>query len=176
MWANLIVLPFKLVCKQEYFNFFYQGNSSKEPDTQQLKQYFSHVEVFRFKPNISECMQAADLIISHGGSGSIFESLNLNKPLLVVVNETLADNHQFEIADKLQAEGYYILQFNSQKDRHLLRTTVTELPQLLSKSATFAALSFVFHIFFYSQISSSLKPLPKANASAFAALVQDELL
>lgn len=35
------------------------------------------------------------------GSGSIFETLKLAKPLIVVVNEDLMDNHQSELAEEL---------------------------------------------------------------------------
>lgn len=58
-------------------------------------------DVYRFKPSIREDMQGASLIISHAGAGSIFESLRLNKPLVVVVNTALADNHQVELAEAM---------------------------------------------------------------------------
>ena len=36
------------------------------------------------------------------GSGSILETLKAKKPLIVVVNEKLMDNHQFELAEAFQ--------------------------------------------------------------------------
>ncbi|RAL08111.1 N-acetylglucosaminyldiphosphodolichol N-acetylglucosaminyltransferase catalytic subunit ALG13 [Aspergillus homomorphus CBS 101889] len=48
------------------------------------------------------------LIISHAGSGSIMDALRLGVPLVVVPNPTLKDNHQQELADILQEQGYLI--------------------------------------------------------------------
>eukprot|EP00850_Spirogloea_muscicola_P018370 SM000167S02983 [mRNA] locus=s167:208575:209167:- [translate_table: standard] len=64
------------------------------------------VEHFAFAPSLHELMVAADLVISHAGSGSIFEALRAGKRLLVVVNEALMDNHQRELADELAARGH----------------------------------------------------------------------
>ena len=66
------------------------------------------VQVFEFAPSLAEYMQAADLIISHAGSGSIFEALRLRKPLIAVPNAILMDNHQAELADHLARLGYII--------------------------------------------------------------------
>ncbi|RIA97974.1 Glycosyltransferase Family 1 protein [Glomus cerebriforme] len=63
---------------------------------------------FDYKPSLYEDMKNADLIISHAGSGSILESLRLHKPLIVVVNENLMDNHQVELAIELQSKGYLV--------------------------------------------------------------------
>ncbi|CCF58907.1 hypothetical protein KAFR_0F03110 [Kazachstania africana CBS 2517] len=49
---------------------------------------------------------SADLVISHAGTGSILDSLRLHKPLIVVINEDLMDNHQQQIADKFEELGY----------------------------------------------------------------------
>mmetsp|Transcript_28690 Transcript_28690/g.83860 ORF Transcript_28690/g.83860 Transcript_28690/m.83860 type:complete len:181 (-) Transcript_28690:46-588(-) len=59
------------------------------------------VSVFDFAPSLDEHMQAADLILSHGGAGSIMESLGLRKPVIVVINESLMENHQWELAGAL---------------------------------------------------------------------------
>ncbi|PYH84118.1 family 28 putative glycosyltransferase [Aspergillus uvarum CBS 121591] len=48
------------------------------------------------------------LIVSHAGSGSIMDALRLGVPLAVVPNPTLKDNHQQELADILQEQGYLI--------------------------------------------------------------------
>ncbi|CAL5017888.1 unnamed protein product [Urochloa decumbens] len=59
------------------------------------------VDYFTFSPSIADYIKEASLVISHAGSGSIFETLQLGKPLIVVVNEDLMDNHQSELAEEL---------------------------------------------------------------------------
>ncbi|KAE9540060.1 hypothetical protein AGLY_005312 [Aphis glycines] len=61
---------------------------------------------YKFKPDIGLDMINSDLIISHGGAGSIMQALDYGKPLLVVINEKLMNNHQYELAEKLCEEKY----------------------------------------------------------------------
>lgn len=82
---------------------------------------------FRFKPNLDEDMQQADLILSHCGAGSILEALSLRKTLIVIVNDTLQGNHQTELALQL-AEDQYCL---STSPRSLLSDLRS--PQLVSR-------------------------------------------
>lgn len=42
------------------------------------------------------------------GSGSILEAMRLGVPLVVVPNPSLKDNHQKELANELQRQGYVI--------------------------------------------------------------------
>ncbi|BDA41465.1 probable bifunctional UDP-N-acetylglucosamine transferase [Coccomyxa sp. Obi] len=72
---------------------------------------YSHglsVEYFDFAPSLAQYMESAALIISHAGSGSVFEALRLRKPLIAVPNPILMANHQAELAEHLEAMGHLI--------------------------------------------------------------------
>ncbi|KAL4970833.1 N-acetylglucosaminyldiphosphodolichol N-acetylglucosaminyltransferase catalytic subunit ALG13 [Aspergillus stella-maris] len=58
--------------------------------------------------------RSSGLVISHAGSGSILSTLRFGIPLVVVPNPTLQDNHQEELAEVLQNEGYAL--WSSYKD------------------------------------------------------------
>nr|CAH7714419.1 unnamed protein product [Callosobruchus chinensis] len=51
-------------------------------------------------------IEKSDLVISHAGAGTCLEVLYKKKPLLVVINEDLMDNHQIELAEELENQGY----------------------------------------------------------------------
>lgn len=42
------------------------------------------------------------------GSGTILQTLRLNKKLIVVVNKSLMDNHQYELAQAMHIKNYAI--------------------------------------------------------------------
>ncbi|XP_061455026.1 putative bifunctional UDP-N-acetylglucosamine transferase and deubiquitinase ALG13 [Rhineura floridana] len=100
------------------------------------------LEVFRFKNSLSEDVQTTDLVISHAGAGSCLEVLEAGKPLLVVVNDKLMDNHQLELARQLCRDG------------HLFYCTSRTLVKTL-QTADF----------------STLKPFPPGQPEKFAAFL-----
>ncbi|PNJ54507.1 ALG13 isoform 40, partial [Pongo abelii] len=79
------------------------------------------LDVYRYKDSLKEDIQKADLVISHAGkgAGSCLETLEKGKPLIVVINEKLMNNHQLELAKQLHTEG------------HLFYCTCSTLPGLL---------------------------------------------
>ncbi|KAF3329890.1 aspartate--tRNA ligase [Carex littledalei] len=81
------------------------------------------VDYFTFSPSIADHLKAASLVISHAGSGSIFETLRLNKPLVVVVNEDLMDNHQAELAEELANRKHLFFA----RGPHLLAKTIESM-------------------------------------------------
>ncbi|KAM9795272.1 UDP-N-acetylglucosamine transferase subunit ALG13 [Neosynchiropus ocellatus] len=93
------------------------GKGSILPESQRVGQI--QLEAFRFKDSIAGDIATADLVISHAGAGSCLEALGAGKSLLVVVNDTLMDNHQLELARQLH------------KDSHLLYCTCSTLTETL---------------------------------------------
>ncbi|GFZ02942.1 glycosyltransferase family protein 28 [Actinidia rufa] len=93
--------------KQELFSKGYthlliqMGRGSYIPTKSSGEDGCLAVDYFTFSSSIADNLRSASLVISHAGSGSIFETLKLGKPLIVVVNEDLMDNHQSELAEEL---------------------------------------------------------------------------
>ncbi|XP_070639830.1 UDP-N-acetylglucosamine transferase subunit ALG13 isoform X2 [Bos indicus] len=77
------------------------------------------IQSLGYKDSLKEDLQKADLVISHAGAGSCLETLEKRKPLIVVINERLMNNHQLELAKQLH------------KDGHLFYCTCSMLPGLL---------------------------------------------
>lgn len=58
-------------------------------------------------------VKGADIILCHGGAGTIFDMLKLQKKVIVVPREAQyqehVDDHQLELAMKLSQEGYLFI-------------------------------------------------------------------
>lgn len=104
------------------------------------------VETWTFKPSIEMDIRRASLVISHAGSGTILDVLRQGKPMIVVPNPTLLDNHQDELASKLDDLG------------HLRATPVNNLAKTIE---TFDP--------------STLVPFPQFDGSKFRRLIDEEM-
>lgn len=80
------------------------------------------IDIYDYKPSIKADMELSTFIISHAGmlncniarthavkgAGTILETLRMQKPLIVVVNESLMNNHQWEVASALEKDKYVL--------------------------------------------------------------------
>lgn len=84
-----------------------QFGAGKQPN---LAPHYNDIltESYAYKSSILGDVYAADLVISHAGAGSITETLRARKPMVVVVNELLQDNHQSELAERMFADGHVL--------------------------------------------------------------------
>lgn len=62
-----------------------------------------HCEWFRFKPDIAADIDAASLVIGHGGTGTVTSLLRLGKPFVAVANPAASGDHQRDFLMKLSA-------------------------------------------------------------------------
>ena len=63
---------------------------------------------FRAKPDISKELAHAEVVISHGGGGTILEALALGKKVIAVANPRMKMQHQEDLVDHLAKEGLII--------------------------------------------------------------------
>lgn len=103
-----------------------------------------NVDMFSLRPNITKEILKADLVIGHGGAGTCLDVLIAEKPLLVVVNDALMDNHQTELANQLSEDSY------------IRACSVSDLPDVLKD----------FHL-------KPLKKMQPGNASPFFEALDD---
>ena len=59
-------------------------------------------KAFRYITNIVSIFELADIIISSCGAGTIFEVLELRKPLIVIQNPKIIGGHEWELVKKLE--------------------------------------------------------------------------
>lgn len=82
---------YRLVTELGYSKVVFQTGRGKHIPQQRKTPTIVTID---FTPSISDFFASADTIISHCGAGTLLECLKLNKRIIAVVNDTLADNHQ----------------------------------------------------------------------------------
>jgi len=63
-------------------------------------------QYFRYSDDIDHYYKNADLIISHGGAGSVFRILDLTKKLIIVPNLERLDSHQLDICQYMKHNNH----------------------------------------------------------------------
>jgi UDP-N-acetylglucosamine transferase subunit ALG13 len=63
---------------------------------------------FRFAPSLDGYLAQARLVVSHGGLGSIMETIRLGKPLVGVSSPDRRDLHQDDLLGTLEARNYIL--------------------------------------------------------------------
>lgn len=86
------------------------GNESVEEKDWLRYSYLNRLQIigFSFTDHIDSVIDNSKIIISHAGTGSMLDTLRKNKPLIVVINDKLMDNHQVQIAKKFESMKYTI--------------------------------------------------------------------
>ncbi|KAI8334363.1 glycosyltransferase family 1 protein [Chlamydoabsidia padenii] len=94
-----------------YTSLLIQYGSSKDifiRNTKDLTIKGLDIQGYDYKDTIEHDIKQADWTISHSGAGTILQALRLGKKLIVIVNESLLDNHQAELAQAMAMKKYVI--------------------------------------------------------------------
>ena len=106
---------YELLIKHQFTRLVYQiGKGFQEPKEQTID--CLKIETYR-NIMLEPLIKQSHLVISHCGAGILLESLRSNLDInkdtktyqtkcVAVVNDTLMGNHQSELADALESEGY----------------------------------------------------------------------
>lgn len=77
-------------------------------DEEEFQNHLQHgilISVIKFHPDLTEIINQSDLVVGHAGAGTVLEVAKAKKVSLIVVNPTLQDNHQEELARAIQSIG-----------------------------------------------------------------------
>ena len=75
---------------------------------------------FRFAKDIENHLVASDLVVTHGGAGSVFSLLRRNIPTVVVPNTERVDGHQIDLCNYLVRNNYAQVAFDLKRDLETL--------------------------------------------------------
>lgn len=97
---NELVKNINEIAKDVKYKFIIQiGNGTYEP---------KNCKFFRYDNDLNKYFKAADLVVSHGGAGTIYDLLEKGKKVIGVANLSRTDAHQNDILKALSEKGYLI--------------------------------------------------------------------
>jgi beta-1,4-N-acetylglucosaminyltransferase len=94
-------------------------------------------QYFRFDNAFKLRIQQSDIVITHGGAGTVFQLLEMNKRIIVVPNMDRVDNHQMDLADYIQNNNYGIVCRNTNDMDGCIRHCLSYLPKTYQKTTFF---------------------------------------
>ncbi len=92
-----------------------------------------HCEHFRYAPSLDPWLEKAELLVCHGGTGSVFAAFRHQKRFVAIANTELADDHQTELLSKL-GEGLPIFWGRSPSDLEPLIASALVAPPIVFDS------------------------------------------
>lgn len=128
-------------------------NCTNDKSTTTLANDLFSVEAFAYSNDIQAYISQADVVVSHAGTGSILDTLRAQVPLIVVVNDSLMDNHQLEVASQFESAGYL----------------------LLVRSGDLASGALCQKIAMFQNGGLALKPFPEQKGTALSEILGQEL-
>jgi len=91
-------------------------------------------EVFGLTPKFQEYVIGSELIIGHGGAGTILDTIKNNIPAIIVSNEGMVNNHQQELVDALVEENAIVgLRGSAEVSPESIDAAITKIKQKVVK-------------------------------------------
>ncbi|RYP19491.1 hypothetical protein DL765_003331 [Monosporascus sp. GIB2] len=97
------------------------ADDRRKQQRERRRDFVRRIAVFTYTSEMTKWMRLAGpgtdedggrrgygVIISHAGSGSIMDALRVNARLIAVPNPALMDNHQEELAEEMERQGYLV--------------------------------------------------------------------
>lgn len=85
---------------------FQIGQGSYTPNVQYSNIDGFDVQVYKYTNDWDAEVSHCGLVLGHAGAGTILDSLEKGKPIVVVANTALMSNHQMEISNRMTEMGY----------------------------------------------------------------------
>lgn len=65
-----------------------------------------HCDFFRFKPSLKDDLRKANIVIAHGGAGTLFELMKMETKVIAVPNLDRIDAHQTDLINALASRNH----------------------------------------------------------------------
>ncbi|MDI6004321.1 PssE/Cps14G family polysaccharide biosynthesis glycosyltransferase [Cobetia marina] len=92
---------------------------------------------FTFSKEIEAYYTSSDLVITHGGAGSIYKLLELNKKIIVCPNFDRIDHHQAEICKYVERNNFALVAWDPTTIGKLIDKSEYFIPSIYIKESFF---------------------------------------